>query len=129
MIWLAKISIAWLLAIVVMTVIGGLPGGRGASAPSWDGVLGIGLVVGLPMLLFAFVIALPLSLLVARNMSPFAGAILYPFLIAGAAWLIGALLLPNGWKGAQQAMILFAFIMGTGWSLLNLFVPPSPAST
>lgn len=129
MIWLAMISIAWLLTIVVMTLVGGLPGGRGVSAPSWDGILGIGLLIGLPMLLFAFVIALPLSLLVARNMSPFAGAILYPFLIAGAAWLIGALLLPNGWKGAQQAMILFAFIMGTGWSLLNLFVPPSPAST
>lgn len=129
MIWLAKISIGWLLAIVVMTVVGGLRGGRGASAPLWDGVLGIGLVIGLPMLLFAFVIALPLSLLVARNMSPFAGAILYPFLIASAAWLIGALLLPNGWKGAQQAMILFAVIMGTGWSLVNLLVPPLPAST
>ncbi|WP_152616657.1 hypothetical protein [Sphingomonas sp. ERG5] len=127
MIWLTKMSVAWLLAIVVMTIIGGLQSGRGASLSTWDGVLGIGLVVGLPMLLFAFVIALPLSLLVARNMSPFAGALLYPFLIAGAAWLISAPL-PSGWKGAQQAIILFAFIMGTGCSLLNLFVPPSPAS-
>lgn len=128
MIWLAKMFGAWLLAILVVPIVGdSLLGRRGASAPSWDGVLGIGLVVGLPMLLFAFVIALPLSLLVARNMPPLTGAILYPFLVAGAAWLIIAPL-PSGWKGAQQAVALFAFIMGTGWSLLNLFVPPSPAS-
>ncbi|MEO7690757.1 MAG: hypothetical protein ABIS51_15855 [Sphingomonas sp.] len=48
MIWLAKISVAWLLATLVMTILGNLVGRRGASAPSWDGVLGIGLVVGLP---------------------------------------------------------------------------------
>jgi hypothetical protein len=125
MIWLAKIFGAWLLAIVAVPIIGDLPlGKRGASALSWDGILGIGLVVGLPMLLFALVIALPLSLLVARNIPPLAAALLYPFLIAGAAWLISAPL-PGGWKGAQQAMILFAFIMGTGWGLLNLFVPAS----
>ena len=129
MIWLAKISLAWLLAILVMTVLGGQPGGRGASAPSWDGVLGIALVVGLPMLVFTLVIALPLSLLVARNMAPIPAVILYPFLLAGAAWLISALLFPSEWKGAQQAMIWFAFIMGTSWSLLSLFVPPSPAAT
>ena len=126
MIWLAKIAVAWLLAILVMTVLGNLAGRRSASAPSWDGVLGIGLVVGLPMLLFALVIALPLSLLVARNMSPLTAALLYPFLIAGAAWLVSARL-PSGWKGAQQAVILFAFAMGTGWSLLDLFVLPSSA--
>lgn len=128
MIWLAKIFGAWLLTIVAVPVIGDLLlSRRGASAPSWDGILGIGLVVGLPMLLFALVIALPLSLLIARNMSLVAATLLYPFLIAGAAWLISATF-PSGWKGAQQAMILFAFIMGTGWSLLNLFLPPSPAS-
>ena len=126
MIWLAKIALAWLLAILVMTVLGNFLSRRGVSAPSWDGVLGIGLVVGLPMLLFALVIALPLSVLVARNMSPLAAALLYPFLIAGAAWLVSARL-PSGWKGAQQAVILFAFAMGTGWSLLDLFVLPSSA--
>jgi hypothetical protein len=70
MIWLVKISIAWLLTTIVMTVIGNLLSARAASMPSLDGLLGIGLVVGLPMLLFAFLIALPLSLLVARNMPP-----------------------------------------------------------
>lgn len=129
MIWFAKIPLAWLLAILVMTVLGGLPGGRGASAPSWDGILGIGLVVGLPMLVFAFVIALPLALFVDRNMSPVSGAILYPFMIAATAWLISALLFPTGWKGAQQALIWFAFAMGTSWSLLSILIPPSPAST
>lgn len=128
MIWLAKIFGAWLLTIVAVPIIGDMLSKRGASAPSWDGILGVGLVVGLPMLLFALVIALPLSLLVARNMSPLAAAFLYPFLIAGAAWLISAPL-PGGWKGAQQAMILFAFIMGTGWGLLNLFVPSSQVTT
>lgn len=127
MIWLAKIFVAWLLAIVAVPILGDLlQGRRKASAPSWNGVLGIALVVGLPMLLFALLIALPLSLLVARNMPPIAAALLYPFLIAGSAWLIGATF-PSGWKGAQQAMILFALVMGTGWSLLNLIVLPSPA--
>ena len=127
MIWLAKIAVAWLLAILVLTILGNRVGRRGVPAPSWDGVLGIGLVVGLPMLLFALVIALPLSLLVARNMPPLAAALLYPFLIAGAAWLVSARL-PSGWKGAQQAVILFAFTMGTGWSLLTLFMLPSTVS-
>lgn len=122
MIWLAKIFVAWLSAIALMTVMSGPPGRPRASAPSWDGLLGIGLVVGLPMLLFAFVIALPLSLLVAYNLSPVAGAILYPFLIAGAAWLIGALFLSGGWKGVQRTMTLFAAIMGTSWSLLSLLI-------
>ena len=128
MIWLAKILVAWLLAIMAVTVLGDLLlGRRSTSAPSWDGFLGIGLVVGLPMLVFALVIALPLSLLVGRAMPPLAAALPYPFMIAAAAWLIGATF-PGGWKGVQKTMILFAFIMGTGWSLLNLFVPPSPAS-
>lgn len=128
MIWLAKISIAWLLAIMAVPILGDLLlGRRSTSAPSWDGFLGIGLVVGLPMLLFALVVALPLSLLVVRTMPPLAAALLYPFLIAGAAWLIGATF-PDGWKGAQLTMILFAFMMGTAWSLLSLFVPPSPAT-
>ncbi|QNA84959.1 hypothetical protein G4G27_13855 [Sphingomonas sp. So64.6b] len=127
MIWLVKICVAWLLAIGGMTVIGGLPRGRSASQPSWDGFFGIALVMGLPMLLFALVIALPLSLLITRSMSPFAGAILYPVLISGAAWLTGASL-PSGWKGVQQAMSLFAFIMGVSWSLLSLLVWPSSAS-
>ena len=127
MIWLAKIALAWLLAILVMTVLGNRLSRRGVSAPSWDGVLGIGLVVGLPMLLFALVIALPLSVLVARNMSALAAALLYPFLIAGAAWLVSARL-PSGWKGARQAVILVAFTVGISWSLMDLFVLRSSAS-
>lgn len=127
-IWLAKIFGAWLLAIVALPIIGDLlSGNRRASTPSWDGMLGIGLVVGLPMLLFALVIALPLSLLLAGNVSSLAAMLLFPFLNAGAAWLISATF-PGGWKGAQQALVLFAFIMGMGWSLLNLFVPSSQAA-
>ncbi|SOB81180.1 hypothetical protein SAMN06297144_1440 [Sphingomonas guangdongensis] len=48
----AKMLVAWLLAIVAAAPIGGLPGKRGAIGVA-DGLLGIGLVVGLPMLVFA----------------------------------------------------------------------------
>lgn len=127
LIWLAKMSVAWLLAIAGMTALGGLTGGRRPSMPDRDGMLGIGLAVGLPMLLFALLVALPLSLLVARTMAPLAGALFYPPLLAGAAGLTGLAAVPRGWKGARRAMVLFAFLMGAGWSVLSLLPLPGPA--
>ena len=127
-IWIAKMFAAWLFAVAMMPILNGLIGGRTVSLPSWDGFVGIGLVIGLPMLLFAIVPGLPLAWLVARHLPMLAGLLLFPFLLAGAAWLVGALAFPAGWKGAHQVMTAFAFMLGGGWTLLSLFLPASPVS-
>lgn len=128
MIAITKMIVAWMLAIVATGAFNGLMNGRSTVLRGWDGILGLGLVVGLPMLIFACAVALPLALVMSRVTSPVVAMLLYPVLFAGVAWLISAPLLPEGWKGAQQAMVLFAFILGVIWSLLNLLVPPSTAS-
>jgi hypothetical protein len=125
MIPLAKMLLAWLIAVVATAIIAGLRPGRRTSLPSRDGILGLGLVVGLPMLVFAFVVGLPLALLVSRYLPPAIAAVSFPLLTAAIAWLISAPLFPQGWKGARQALILFAFILGICWSLVNFVVPPT----
>ncbi|WBO22983.1 hypothetical protein [Sphingomonas abietis] len=98
--------------------------GQGVTRLS-DGLLGIGLIVGLPMLLFAGVTALPLAFLVQRFFQPTVGAIFFPFLIGGIAWLLTYFLSSGGWRGAHQAVFLFAFVLGLSWSLLGFIIPRS----
>ena len=88
-----------------------------------DGLLGIGLIVGLPMLLFTVVIGLPLAVLIQRVVPPMASATIYPFLIGGIAWLLTSSMSGVGWKGAHQAVFLFAFVLGLIWSLLGFTIP------
>ena len=63
-----------------------------------------------------------------RRVSAFPAALAFPVLVAAVAWLLGALLLPAGWKGVQQTMTLFAFFMAVSWSVLSFFSAP-PVST
>ena len=126
MIWIAKIVGAWLFASAAGPMILQVwSEKRAAPGDLWEGVVGMGLVVSLSMLLFALVIALPLSVFIMNTMAPLAATLLYPFLLALVAWLICTLILPDGWQGAGQALMLFAFVMGTGWSLLSLVTLPS----
>ena len=75
MIAVAKMIVAWSVALLAMYTFGSLPSGRGASPRIWDGILGLGLVVGLPMLLFACAVALPLAVFASRIASPLTAAI------------------------------------------------------
>lgn len=75
------------------------------------------------MLLFALVIALPLSLLVARNMSPLAAALLYPFLIARHG-MAGQRAASNWVEGSAMGRNLVRLHHGNGLEPAELFCAP-----
>lgn len=119
---IGRMIAAWLFTNFVFVI--GYSVWKGQSVSRLlDGLLGIGLIVGLPMLLFTVVIGLPLAVLIQRVVPPMASAIIYPFLISGIAWLLTSSMSGTGWKGAHQAIFLFAFVLGLIWSLLGFTIP------
>jgi hypothetical protein len=119
---IGRMIAAWLFTNFVFVIGYSLWNGQGVTR-LLDGLLGIGLIVGLPMLLFTVVIGLPLAVLIQRVVPSIASAIIYPFLIGGIAWLLTSSMSGVGWKGAHQAIFLFAFVLGLIWSLLGLTIP------
>jgi hypothetical protein len=119
---IGRMIAAWLFTNFVFVIGYSLWNGQGVTR-LLDGLLGIGLIVGLPMLLFTVVIGLPLAVLIQRVVPSTASAIIYPFLIGGIAWLLTSSMSGVGWKGAHQAIFLFAFVLGLIWSLLGLTIP------
>lgn len=121
----AKMLAAWLVTLLAMALLGGAANRRDGVLKLWDGILGFGVFVGLPMLLFALLVALPLSVILSHSAAPMVALLAYPLLLAGVAWSISALVFPAGWAGAQYALVLFALVLGLIWALLNLALPPS----
>jgi hypothetical protein len=116
-----RMLLAWMLAVVGSTVVATLT--RGAlvlRGNAFDGILGIGLIVGLPMLVFSAVIALPVSyyLIAIRPswLATLAAMAVFGFIAAA----LGAVIFPAGWKGAAQAFVAFAALLGLFWGLIGL---------
>jgi hypothetical protein len=116
-----RMLLAWMLAVVGSTVVATLT--RGAPVLRGnvlDGVLGIGLIVGLPMLVFSAVIALPVSYYLVAIRPNWLATLAAMAVFGSIAAALGVVIFPAGWKGAAQAFVAFAALLGLFWGLIGL---------
>jgi ABC-type dipeptide/oligopeptide/nickel transport system permease component len=116
---------AWFVALLCSGVLGTVLFSGGKVRDPVGGLLGIGLVVGIPMLVFAVVIALPLSFFMASIRPPWLAGICAATVFASIAGLLSIGIFPDGWKGAAQAMVLFAALLGVSWGTLGYVIADS----
>lgn len=124
-----RMLLAWILAVVGLTVVANLT--RGATvlrANVLDRVLGIGLIVGLPMLVFSAVIALPLSYYLIGIRPNWLATLAAMAVFGSVAAVLAVVIFPVGWKGAAQALIVFAALLGLFWGLIGLVMTRFPSA-
>ena len=129
MLFVARMFVAWILAILgsalIATIIGQGPASKGDLT---EGILGIGLIIGLPMLIFAALIALPLSFYLTNIRPNWLSGICAALIFAGVAAALSMAIFPSGWKGAAQALIIFSALLGLFWGLTGYVMTRSPAA-
>lgn len=118
-----KLLIAWALAMVIYAVIVETwsVANRRSSYSFLGAIGGLGLLLAIPSLLFALIVGWP-------TMSWLAGlrpAWLVPAVAAATfallMWLLTKLMLPSGWRGAGQALVGYAAVLGAIWASIALF--------
>lgn len=119
----ARIICAWLFAGLALAFFPIASGSINSTTRSlMSQLLGVSLLIGLPMLVFTIVVALPLSYYLATVRPAWLGTLCATAAFAGAAAILAAMIFPQGWSGAAEAMILFAALLGLCWGLLG-FLP------
>ena len=88
-------------------------------------LLGLGILLAIPTFLFALFVGWPTMTWLA-GLRP---AWLVP-LVAGAVfallmWVLGTLLLPDGWRGVRDALVVYTAVLGLVWGCLNLATAPA----
>ncbi len=122
MLQIVKLFAAWALALPISVAVALLfVGQRGPLFGGLrEGLLGLGLTVGIPTLIFALIAVWPIAALLHGISKPW----LY---IAGATGLFGvamlaltAAVMPDGWQGASKALIGFATLLGLVWGVISV---------
>lgn len=127
----AKLLIAWALSLALYAAIiqawfaaqgkaaGGFAKGVG------EGFLGLGILLAIPTFLFALIIGWPvlswLSNVRPLWLVPLAAAATFALLM----WILSALMLPDGWRGAGHGLVGYAAVLGLVWACLNLATSPA----
>ena len=94
---------------------------KGAARTGFlEASLGLGLLLAIPSFLFALILGWPLMSLLASLrpawLVPLAAGPVFALLM----WILTALILPEGWRGAGHALIGYAAVLGLVWGCLNL---------
>jgi hypothetical protein len=122
--------LAWMLAVVGLTVVATLTHGSPVLRGNvLDGVLGVALIVGLPMLAFSAVIALPISYYLIAIRPNWLATLAAMAVFGSIAVALGVVIFPAGWKGAAQAFVAFAALLGLFWGLLGIVMIRFPSAT
>lgn len=117
-----RLLFAWALSILIYAAL--IHVWRVASGQSNGGFaeaqLGLGILLAIPGLLFALIFGWPaISWLAGKSpawLLPMAAAAAFALLM----WLLAKLMLPDGWRGAGQALVGYAAVLGLVWGCLNL---------
>ena len=116
---MVRMLLAWGLTVVGSTILTAvLVHGPVSGRALVDGVLGIGLFMGVPMLIFSVIIALPLSFHL-KGLPIWLATISAVVLFGALAAALGTAIFPAVWKGAAQAFVAFAAMLGLFWGLLG----------
>ncbi|RYF10712.1 MAG: hypothetical protein EOO77_20945 [Oxalobacteraceae bacterium] len=113
---------AWFVTVVCSGIIASVFFTSGRVQDLIGGVFGLGLVVGIPMLVFSMVIALPLSFFMASIRPPWLAGIGAAIVFASIAGLLSNGIFPDEWRGVAQAMVLFAALLGVCWRILGYVI-------
>ncbi len=120
---LAQLAIAWPISLVAFALLSVLWTRMAGQRDSGlvDAIIGSGLLLLIPSLLFSLLIGAPLMSLLARQNLP---GLLVPIVAAAGfalvMWLLSAVLLPQGWSGAGTALVAYAAVLGLAWGGLHL---------
>ena len=120
---LFQLGIAWPVSLVLLAVLGVFWGRMTGHADSGlrEAILGLGVILLVPSLLFALLVGAPFMSLLAKQNLP---GLLIPFAAAAGLalvmWLLSSALLPQGWKGAGAALVAYSGMLGLLWGGLHL---------
>ncbi len=126
----AKLLIAWALSLAVYAaLIQGWYAAQGKATSGFgqgvgEGFLGLGILLAIPTFLFALVIGWPVVSWLSNLRPALLIALVAPATLALIMWLLSALMLPDGWRGAGHALIGYAAVLGFVWACLNLTATP-----
>jgi hypothetical protein len=128
MLFLARMLLAWILAVVSLTIIGTvISSGPWSKNQPFEGLIGIGLIIGIPMLAFSIIIALPLSYYLASIRMNWLETVAATASFGGIAAVLALMVFSADWRGAAGAFIIFAVLLGLFWGLLGYIFARSPA--
>lgn len=122
MVQLVKVLAAWALTLLIYaTIATALSRQRSWRASDLrEGLLGIGLVVGLPTLVFALSVVWPIAALLRAVGQPWVFVLGAAALFGAAMRLLTAMVMPTDWKGASQAVVAFAALLGLVWGAIGV---------
>ncbi len=125
-----RMLLAWILAVIFSTVLATVLTGASAAPGSnlFERLLGMGLIVGVPMLVFSTLVALPLSSYLATIQPTWAATRAAVILFAGVAAVLAMAIFPGGWNGAAQAFVFFAALLGLFWGLIGFVIARTPTA-
>jgi hypothetical protein len=116
MLFLARMLLAWILAVVSLTIIGTvISSGPWSKNQPFEGLIGIGLIIGIPMLAFSIIIALPLSYYLASIRMNWLETVAATASFGGIAAVLALMVFSADWRGAAGAFIIFAVLLGLFW--------------
>lgn len=126
-----RLLVAWALSMAIYAgIIQAWYAAKGEATSGFakgvaEGFLGLGILLAIPTFLFALVVGWPtlswLANLRPAWLVPLAGAAV----LALAMWVLTALMLPDGWRGAGLALVGYAAVLGFVWACLDLATGPA----
>lgn len=122
----ARLLVAWALSMAIYAAIiqtwhaakGQAPGSFASGM--LEGFIGLGILLAIPTLLFAFIVGWPVMSWLAQMRPAWLMPLLAAALLALVMWVLAAIILPGGWHGAEQALVDYAAVLGLVWGCLNL---------
>lgn len=125
----AKVLIAWCLSLAVYTAIlmAWLASNGEAESGFIEALSGLGILLAVPTFFFAFIVAWPVTSLLDKFRPVLLMPIIAGAVLAAIMWVLTALMLPEGWRGAGHALIGYAAVLGLVWGCLDLITAPASA--
>ena len=126
-----RLLVAWALSLAIYAaIIQAWYAAKGEATSGFakgiaEGFMGLGILLAIPTFLFALIVGWPtmswLASLRPAWLLPLAAAAV----LALVMWVLTAMMLPEGWRGAGHALVGYAAVLGLVWACLNLATAPA----
>ena len=122
----AKLLIGWAVSHVIYAAfIHAWFVARGAHNGFVEGLIGLGILLAIPTFVFSLVVAWPTIFWLSNVRPAWLVALIAVAVLALFMWVLTSLLLPDGWRGAGQALVGYAAVLGFVLGCLNVAAPTS----
>lgn len=122
-----KLIIGWALSLVIYAaIIQAWYAAIGRSNSGFvEALLGLGILLAIPSLLFALIVAWPTMTWLASLRPTWVAPLVAAALFALLMWVLATLMLPDGWRGAGLALVGHSVVLGLVLGCLNLAMAPA----